>query len=147
MNRFVSHRLRGFSAIDLLIVFSITCICVVAGTPFVFNYAVRSRVTEAMTVADGAKTAITVACTEEPNLGKLDSRTAGFTFTGTRYVSDVKLEGSCARVTIRVLTIHTGAEPDPVLTLAGVKRSGDNRLDWTCSGSGSKLQLPKGCRH
>lgn len=146
MNRFAAHCLRGFSAIDLLIVFSITCICVVTGTPFLSNYAVRSKITEAIAVADSARTAITVVCAEAPNLGILDNRAAGFTFTPTRYVSDLELEGSCATAIIRLQTADTGARPDPVVTLTGVQRPGENRMDWTCSGSGPELHLPSHCR-
>lgn len=147
MNRLNAYCLRGFSAIDLLIVFSITCICVVAGTPFLSNYAVRSRLTEAIVVADGAKTAITLACMEEPNLGALDYRSTGYTFDGARYVSDVEVEGSCAKATIRLLTIGTGAQPDPIVTFNGVTGASDKNMHWTCSGTGSELHLPRECRH
>jgi hypothetical protein len=147
MNRFVFRYLRGVTAIDLLMVFAITCICVVAGTPFVSNYAVRSRLAEAIIVAESARAAVTVACTEEPNLGKLSNQAVGFTFAGARYVSDVELTGSCAEARIRLLTVNTGAEPDPVVTLIGVSGPGNNRIDWTCSSSGRDLHMPKGCRH
>jgi len=135
------------SAIDLLMVFSIVCICVVAGTPFLSNYAVRSRLAEAIIVAESVKAAVTVACTEEPNLGMLNNQAVGFTFPGARYVSDVELTGSCAEARIRLLTVNTGAEPDPVVTLIGVSRHGNNHIDWTCSSNGQDLHMPRGCRH
>jgi len=147
MNRLTLHYLKGFSAIDMLTVFSITCVCVVAGTPFLSNYAVRTKLTEAITVADGARTAVNIACMEEPNLTRLDNLATGYTFEGSRYVSEVEVGGSCARATIRLLTMNTGAQPDPVLTLTKISQGGDAPMGWTCSGTGSELHLPENCRN
>ena len=147
MNQLSLHCLKGFSAIDMLTVFSITCVCVVAGTPFLSNYAVRTKLTEAITAADGARTAVTITCMEEPNLANLDNRATGYTFDGGQYVSNVEVGGSCTRATIKLLTMNTGAHPDPTLTLTGISPAGDTRMGWTCSGTGPALHLPEGCRH
>lgn len=131
---------------DLLIVFSISCICVVAGTPALSNYAVRSRLTEAIIVADSAKSAITLACMEEPGLNRLDSRAVGFTIHQTQYVSDVNLEGSCAKATVTLQTRDTGASPDPVLSCTGVMGPGRLGMEWSCSSTARDPHLPEGCR-
>ena len=131
---------------DLLIVFSITCVCVVTGTPFVSNYAVRARMVEAIILADGAKSAITLACMEDPGLGGLNERSVGFTFHQTQYASGVQLEGSCAKATVTLQTSHTGASPDPVVTFTGVMDPDGHGLEWSCSSTARKPHLPESCR-
>jgi hypothetical protein len=131
---------------DLLIVFSVTCICVVAGTPFVSNYAVRARMVEAIILADSARSAITLACMEEPGLDGLNERAVGFTFRQTQYASNVRLEGSCRKATVTLQTSNTGASPDPIITFTGVMGADGYGMDWSCSSTARNPHLPEGCR-
>ena len=145
------HRLAvifngGFSAIDLLIVFSVTSICVVFGAPMLSDYSVRARVTEAFIVAENTRKDVTVACAEDPAEATLDINHAGITFHQSRYVKSLLLQGSCAKPTITVLTQDTGASFDLTLLLSGKSVAGESRTAWTCSSNGPDSYVPESCR-
>jgi len=138
--------MRGLSALELIIIFAVTAICVAAGAPLLTDFSVRAKVVEALTVADGAKTALTMTCDEQPNLSSLTEELIGFTFQKTNYVQAVYLDGSCSLPIIKIVTTNTGALIDPTLVFSGNFLNGMGKNGWTCSSDGISAQLPKECR-
>lgn len=138
--------MRGLSALELIIIFAVTAVCVAAGAPLLTDISVRTKVVEALTVADGVKAALTMTCEEAPNLSALDDELIGFTFQKTNYVQAVYLDGSCALPIIKIVTTDTGALIDPTLIFSGNFTQGSGNNGWTCTSDGLSAQLPKECR-
>jgi hypothetical protein len=138
--------MRGLSALELIIIFAVTAICVSAGTPLLTDFSVRTKVVEALTVAAGVKTALTMTCEEAPNLTTLDDNLIGYKFQKTNYVQAVYLDGSCALPIIKIVTTDTGAQIDPTLIFSGNFTNGRGKSGWTCTSDGVSAQLPKECR-
>lgn len=138
---------RGFKALDLLIVVAATSLCLILGIPTHANYAVRSKVSEALAVAHEAKTAITITCTEAPRNTSLNKHLAGYTFHPSAYVKSVTFNGPCLSPVIVVLTANTGAPTDPTLTITGDFSVNARNISWICESDGLEAHLPAACRN
>jgi type IV pilus assembly protein PilA len=137
---------KGFSALDLMIVFAVTAVCVTMGGPLLSDYSVRTRVIDALVVAEGAKTAVTLTCAEDPMITLLNKTLAGYRPQRSDHVQTVHLAGSCIHPTIMVVTENTGAEVDPTLVFSGDFSSGSGGNAWTCVSNGLNAHLPETCR-
>lgn len=146
MIRQAKNLVKGFKVLDLMIVAAATSLCVILGVPAHSKYAVRTKLSEALTMAQEAKTAISITCAENPSLASLDNQAVGFTAHETEFVTDVTVDGPCANPAIHVATANTGAAVDPTLTITGVYEVKTHRLTWTCKSDGPDGQLPRTCR-
>ena len=140
---------QGFTLIELMIVIAIIAIILTLAIPVYSNYAIRAKVTEGLSVANSAKTAIGAACIEDPNMVGLTNDKAGYSFkegTGDEdYVSDVQASGACAAPVLTVTTKNTGQSPDPEVILTGTLSSG--HLSWVCHSDNTHHSLlPNRCR-
>ncbi len=146
IQRTVKNFQRGFKALDLMIVAAAISFCLILAVPASEDYAVRTKLTKALSVAREAKTAVAITCAESPNLALLDNQSAGFAMQKAEYVSNVKVDGPCTNPKIHVYTANTGARTDPVLTISGVMEVRTRRHRWVCESDASNDQLPESCR-
>ena len=134
---------QGFTLIELMIVVAIIGILAAIAIPAYQDYTVRSKVTEGLNLAAAAKLA--VAETWQSN-GTLANN--GYTFTKTKYVSDIAIDGTVGDITITYDTTGTGitalAGADKIVlvpTINGVALAAgaNGNMDWHCKAAGSSF--------
>ena len=140
---------KGFTLIELMIVVAIIGILAAIALPAYQDYTVRSRVSEGLTLAQAAKTA--VAETFQAN-NAFDKTKSGWTDITTAVGSVAKLEVTDATgiITITMGTAAKGVvltlEPTP--TLAVLAAGSSAPIAWTCkvSAATSNKYVPSNCR-
>jgi len=139
-------RAKGFTLIELMIVVAIIAIILTLALPAYSDYMIRTKVGEALSLAAGAKTAVSTSCVEDPTIAAINSSNVGYAFNGaSSYVLSITLSGPCLQPVISVQTQNTGATPDPVITLTGVLA--DGHIQFTCATNGLNIHVPKDCRN
>jgi hypothetical protein len=146
MHRLVMNRIRGFSILDLLIIFSIVLICVVIGTPLVTKYSIQVRMAEALYEAERAQSMVTTYCAVSPSVVELNSASTGYVLHDSEYVKSLQMGGPCVAPSITVVTQNTGISPDPTITLTGTRLSDTSLLAWDCSSSSNDSYVSESCR-
>ena len=144
---------KGFTLIELMIVVAIIAILAAIAIPAYQNYVIRAQVSEGMSLADGAKTAITEYYT---NYGSFPTSNASAglatntSITGN-YVSKVDV-GTKAGV-IDVTFSDTAPQKanqainNDVLALSAITSAGS--FTWSCNSTNTtipKQYLPSSCR-
>jgi len=160
MNKNV-HSQKGFTLIELMIVIAIVALLMALALPAYQDYTIRAKATEALSLASGAKTAISETCQSDMARMVMDNSGAGYSFAESMeddaYVSDIQIQGNCAtgELIICVQTKNTGADFDPQLFLVTnnawftqlSESSGSGAYQWSCYGGTENLaHLPAACR-
>ena len=142
---------QGFTLIELMIVIAIIAILLTIAYPVYANYVIRAKMSEGMSVANAAKTAVTSACIENLTLTALTNSQAGYYFIeGTDqddYVSNIQASGPCTNPIITISTKNTGQTPDPIIIMTGEVAVGHGQVTWHCSSiNAPNYLLPPACR-
>jgi len=137
---------KGFTLIELMIVVAIIGILAAIALPAYQDYTIRSKVSEALTMASAAKLAVAETAASEGGLAKVSSANLGYKFNGSKYVASITIADTTGIITVK--TQATGAATNPEFTLepkAGA--STDDPLSWECKKSaGEAKHLPASCR-
>jgi prepilin-type N-terminal cleavage/methylation domain-containing protein len=137
---------RGFTLVELMIVLAIVAVILTIALPVYSDYAIRTKVTKAIGVAEGAKTAVSKTCTEYPKMRAITPENVQYKFSvQSKYVQNILISGSCTSPEIAIRTQNTGASPDPVIILEGYLENGEIR--FRCNTTGSGIHAPPECRH
>ena len=140
---------QGFTLIELMIVVAIIGILAAVALPAYQDYLARSQMTEALSLADGQKTAVaeiygqTGACPTNGNDG-----VAAATDIKGQYVAQVEVGGTAPSCTIVATMAATGIAAglqSQTLTMTMTDNTGS--ISWTCTSSADQKYLPKSCTH
>ena len=142
---------QGFTLIELMIVIAIIAILLAIAYPVYANYVIRAKMSEGMSVANAAKTAVAATCIKNVTLPALTNTLAGYSFVeGTHmddYVSNVQASGACSNPVLTITTKNTGQIPDPIIIMSGEVTVGTGQVTWRCSSNNApNYLLPPACR-
>lgn len=131
---------QGFTLIELMIVVAIIGILAAVAIPAYQDYTVRAKVTEAMNIAAGAKTAVAEFYQSE-GTWPADAAAAGIEATTSTNVSGLTVTGNGV-ITVTTQNLGTGITGAIVLTpdITG------NTFDWACSTTLDNKYVPANCR-
>ena len=146
MTRFKACSECGFTVVELMILVAVISILFTGGYKWYANHTIRTKVDQALSVANTAKTAIAVACAEDPAITTLTKDGIGHAFPTSEFVQGVIVGGPCSAPTITVFTDNTGVLINPTLTLTGAKTEDSGQLSWTCITDGLHVHVPNTCK-
>jgi len=144
---FRARKAHGFTLIELMIVVAIIAILAAIAIPAYQDYAIRAQVTEGMSLATGAKTAVWDYVS---NTGRFPStnQSAGLASSTSivgSYVSSVDVSKGLVTVKFETTKANSRINSGQFLALSPVSHSGS--ITWTCTKSTVDLKyLPTSCR-
>jgi len=139
-----NRKQKGFTLIELMIVIAIIGILAAIALPAYQDYTIRTKVSEALSVAASAKLAVAETAMSLDGIGGTWTvANTGYDFQPTRYVASVVITPSTGEIDLT--TQNTGATTAPVLRLDPTENNG--ALDWVCSvTAGEPKHVPAECR-
>jgi type IV pilus assembly protein PilA len=131
---------QGFTLIELMIVVAIIGILAAIAIPAYQNYTIRAQVSEGLSLADGAKTALAEYWT---NHGSFPSANASAGLAASNlivgnYVTDLNAAGGVIKVTYGGKA--NSAINGKILTISAVTSSGS--IKWTCGTTSAGTTVP-----
>lgn len=138
---------QGFTLIELMIVVAIIGILAAVAIPAYQDYIARAQMTEAMSLTDGLKTAVTEVFSQDgscPANGSNGIDTA--TNIKGKYVAQVVTGGTAPSCTIVATMLSSGVSTDlqsKTLTLTMTNNGGS--FSWACTSTAKQKYLPKAC--
>ena len=143
---------KGFTLIELMIVVAIIGILAAIALPAYQDYTVRSKVTEGLSLAEAAKTAVAETWNSDGALPANIDTTIGF--VKTKYVSNITVNTTDGTITVTYDITNngipqlTGASGNTLLlvpSIGGVALATgvSGNMDWKCASAGSSA-LKKG---
>lgn len=139
---------NGFTLIELMIVVAILAILMALAVPAYQDYTIRSQVTEGMSMAEGAKSAVWDYWSSQGSF-PADNDEAGLAAPGDisgEYVSELRIDDGEIQVTFGAANANS-AISGQTLILTPVGSASDASMNWRCdAGSISGKHLPSRCR-
>ena len=125
---------KGFTLVELLIVFAIIAILVMFAFPAYLDYTIRTRVADGLHYADGAKVAVSETTLSNNTLPATQAATGFVSPPATDNVASITV-GANGTITITYTAIAGGGTVILTPTLVP-----DQDLTWDCTGG---TMLPK----
>lgn len=141
---------KGFTLIELMIVVAIIGILAAIALPAYQDYTARSQMSEALSLAGGARTAVTEFYTSNGQFPS-NNQSAGLAATPTdisgNYVNSVTVSGGLITVAMKGTGISEGIR-SKTMVLSATTNAGS--VEWTCKAGGANAvdakYLPSSCR-
>jgi type IV pilus assembly protein PilA len=138
---------QGFTLIELMIVVAIIGILAAIAIPAYQDYIARAQMSEAMSLADGLKTAVTEGYSQDGTCPANGTNgIAAATDIKGKYVASVTVGGTAPSCTIAAKLNKTGVSAgiqEKTLTLTMADNGGS--LSWACTSDALQKYLPKAC--
>lgn len=140
---------KGFTLIELMIVIAIVGILAAVALPAYQDYTARAQMSEALTLAEGQKTAVVEYYSNNDVFPK-NNASAGVASASEivgKYVAKVDVSGNTITSTMKTSGVNKDIS-GATLVLEGAQKSGS--FTWTCkAGSSNGVKdkfLPSSCR-
>ena len=144
---------QGFTLIELMIVVAIIGILAAIALPAYQDYTIRAQVSEGMSLASGARTAVSEEFLSSGTWPANNGAAGLDTNTNIRgnYVTQVTVSAGADNAN-GIITAQFGNNANPAITeadsntlvLTGTDRGGS--VEWVCSGTIDDRYLPSSCR-
>jgi len=131
---------KGFTLIELMIVVAIIGILAAIAIPAYQDYTVRSKVTEGISLAAAAETTVAEGF-ESGGMNGMSAAAGSWTFTATKYVSNIVIAPATGVITVTFQTSAsgipqlTGADTlvfEPSVNKAVLSDTNVGNVDWAC---------------
>lgn len=137
---------QGFTLIELMIVVAIIGILAAVAIPAYKDYTIRAKVSEGLSLASSAKTALAETAVSKGGLANLVAGDTGWTApTATNIVQSVTLDETGPTITI----VYTAEAESITMTLTAAEDA-SGAITWTCDvGANTALYrfVPQNCRN
>lgn len=139
---------KGFTLIELMIVVAIIGILAAIALPAYQDYTARSQMSEALSLAGGARTAVTEFWTTQGSFPGSNA-SAGLAAAGDisgSYVANVNVGTTRGQIiaTMNATGVASGIGGQ-TLTLSAVTTAG--AIEWVCKSSAADKLVPANCRN
>lgn len=135
---------QGFTLIELMIVVAIIGILAAVAIPAYSDYITRSKVSEGIALASGAKTAVSEFTFSQNTFPTTNGQAGLATTITSQYVNSVNV-GANGVITVVMNATTSGAAGNIAFTPS---RAGGS-INWTCTGAATSVAdnfLPANCR-